>query len=392
MLIIKNGKIVTPDSILEKKILVIEKEKIARIDKEENLPIYKNYEIIDATDSYVIPGLIDIHSDVIETSIVPRKGLVFDYTLALTELDKQLMNQGITTMYHSVSIANSTICNRNRTLSVSQMLEIGNCISNTRDLLINHRFHARLELNTPEAVNVLLKMMNAGKVHELSIMDHTPGQGQYSDIEMFKKEILKQYGNIPLEKQEEIIRTCQAKSKLSDDMVNMLARTATKRNIPMAYHDVENDEQLKWMEEKKITICEFPLNLAIAKKAIEQGMYSIVGAPNILKEKSHNNNLSALDALRHNAANIICSDYYSSGLLFSLFQLAFKHGFSLPKAISLATLNPAKALNICDYRGSISPGKYADLIIVKYNQERNLPTLRYVLVEGRIVSALGYTN
>ncbi|NBI61262.1 alpha-D-ribose 1-methylphosphonate 5-triphosphate diphosphatase [Lachnospiraceae bacterium] len=390
MIIIQNGKIVTDDKVLDKKILIIEKDRIAEIADEDTLLNYKDCTIINAEGGYVMPGLIDIHSDVIETSIVPRKGLIFDYTLALVELDKQLMNQGITTMYHSVSIANSTICNRNRTLSVPQMLEIGNVIYNTSNLLINHRFHARLELNTPEAVDVLVEMMNNGKVHELSLMDHTPGQGQYSDMDMFKKEIQKQYGNISFEKQEEIIAICQKKVKLSDNMIQKLVTTACKKNISMAYHDVENVDQLKWMKNNNISICEFPLNLDIAKKAIEKGMYCIVGAPNIIKEKSHNNNLSAIKAIQLNAANIVCSDYYSSGLLCALFQLAFKHGISLPKVISLATLNPAKALNISNSRGSISPGKYADIIIAKYNHNYNLPILRYVLVEGRIVSALGY--
>lgn len=391
MIIIRNGKIVTSDRILDRKILIIEKDKIAGITEEDTIPNYKDCTIIDAEGSYIMPGLIDIHSDVIETSIVPRKGLVFDYTLALVELDKQLMNQGITTMYHSVSIANSTICNRNRTLSVAQMLEIGNVIYNTPDLLINHRFHARLELNTTEAVNILIEMMNDGKVHELSLMDHTPGQGQYSNLDMFRKEIQKQYGNISFEKQEEIIATCQGKNKLSDDTIQKLVDTASKNNISIAYHDVENEEQLEWMKNNKISICEFPLNLEIAKKAIAQGLYCIVGAPNILKEKSHNNNLSAIKAIQSNAANIVCSDYYSCGLLHALFQLAFKHGIPLPEAISLATLNPAKALNISNCRGSISPGKYADIIIVK-KTHNCIPILQYVLVEGRIVSVLGYTN
>lgn len=257
MIAIKNGKIVTSDSILEKKLLIIENKKITEIVEEDALSKYGNCKIIDAENSYVMPGLIDIHSDVIETSIVPRKGLIFDYTLALTELDKQLMNQGITTMYHSVSIANSTICNRNRTLSVPQMLDIGNIINNTQDLLINHRFHARLEANTPEAVDILLKMMDDGKVHELSLMDHTPGQGQYSNIEMFRKEILKQYGNISMEKQEEIIKTCKGKFKLSDNMVQKLINAATEKNIPMAYHDVENEEQLKWMKKIRFQFVNF---------------------------------------------------------------------------------------------------------------------------------------
>lgn len=390
MINIYNGKIVTENEVLTGKMLVIDGSKILEITSENNLHNFRNCTRINADGAYIMPGLIDIHSDVIETSIVPRKGLIFDYTLALTELDKQLMNQGITTMYHSVSIANSTICNRNRTLSVPQMLEIGNVIHNTAGLLINHCFHARLELNTPEAVETLIDMMESGKVHELSLMDHTPGQGQYSDINMFKKEIQKQYGSISYEKQQEIITSCQSKKKLSNNTISKLVQLACTKNIPIAYHDVENEAQLKWMKNNKISICEFPLNLSIAKKAIELGMYCIVGAPNIIKEKSHNNNLSAIKAIQSDAANIVCSDYYSCGLLYSLFQLAFKHGIPLPKAVSLATLNPAKALNISEYRGSISAGKYADIIIVKCNQN-HMPILQQVLVGGRIVSVLGYT-
>ena len=392
MIVIRNGKIVTNDEILDKYMLLIENDKIKEIVKEDALITDKDYEIIDAEGGYIMPGLIDIHSDVIETLIVPRKGLIFDNTLALVELDKQLMNQGITTMYHSVSVANSTICNRNRTLSVEEMLEIGKIIHNTKGLLINHRFHARLELNTSEAVSTLLHMMENGQVHELSLMDHTPGQGQYSDLNMFKKEIIKQYGNLSIDKQEEIITICQRKSKLNNEMIQKLVDSASKNMISIAYHDVENEKQLKWMKVNKISICEFPLNIEIAQKAVAQGLYSIVGAPNILKEKSHNNNLSAIEALKYNGANIICSDYYSCGLLHAIFRLAFKHGFSLPKATSLATINPAKALNISDCRGSISKNKYADIIIVKYDYNKYLPKLRYVLVGGRIVSVLGYTN
>lgn len=391
MIIIQNGKIVTENSILDHKILVIKNKKISEIVDEDKLGDYHNYTIINAQGAYIMPGLIDIHSDVIETSIVPRKGLIFDYNLALTEIDKQLVNQGITTMYHSVSIANSTICNRNRTLSVPQMLEIGNVISNTTGLLINHRFHARLELNTPEAVETLIEMMENGKVHELSLMDHTPGQGQYSNIEMFRREIQKQYGNISFEKQEEIITTCQEKNKLSNEMIQKLVYTAHKKNISIAYHDVESEKQLQWMKDTGISICEFPLNLNVAQKAIELGMYCIVGAPNIIKNKSHNNNLSAIKAIQSNGANIVCSDYYSCGLLHALFQLAFRYHYPLSEVIALASINPAKALNISNSRGSISPGKYADIIIVN-RDKNNMPILQYVFVEGRIVSVLGYTN
>lgn len=145
-----NGKIITEDTILENSVLRIKSGYIDKIvDCNENI---EYGEVIDCAGKFIMPGLIDIHSDVVENIIVPRKGIVFNNYTALSEVDKELASQGITTMYHSISIANSTICNRKRTLSVKQMIDIGDDIFKYhKEMLINHRFHARLELNTIEA-------------------------------------------------------------------------------------------------------------------------------------------------------------------------------------------------------------------------------------------------
>ena len=180
-------------------------------------------------------------------------------------------------MYHSISIANSTICNRKRTLSVKQMIDIGDDIFKYhKEMLINHRFHARLELNTIEAYSPILERLKNGVIHELSLMNHTPGQGQYSSLEVFKVEIRKQYGDISPKKVNEIICECQNKPLLSQCQIQNLLKTAQKKNIPIAFHDVEKESQLKFMKENGISICEFPLNFDIAQKAHEQGFYNLV--------------------------------------------------------------------------------------------------------------------
>lgn len=105
-----NGKIITENNILENHVVRLKSGYIDRIaDCNEDMEYGK---IIDCTGKYIMPGLIDIHSDVVENVIVPRKGIIFDNHTALYEVDKELASQGITTMYHSISIANSTICNR----------------------------------------------------------------------------------------------------------------------------------------------------------------------------------------------------------------------------------------------------------------------------------------
>ena len=143
--ILANGLIVLQHEVLQGNAIVICGEKIEDIVSIEEATHLKNVsDYIDCSGLYIIPGLIDIHSDMVETIIVPRKGLTFSNEIALHEADRQLIGHGITTIFHSISIANSTICNRERTLSVPQMISIGDAINKyDSQLLIHHRFHAR---------------------------------------------------------------------------------------------------------------------------------------------------------------------------------------------------------------------------------------------------------
>ena len=382
-----NGKIITENNILENHVVRLKSGYIDRIaDCNEDMEYGK---IIDCTGKYIMPGLIDIHSDVVENVIVPRKGIIFDNHTALYEVDKELASQGITTMYHSISIANSTICNRKRTLSVDQMIAIGDDISKyTNEMLINHRFHARLELNTIEAYTKILDRLKNGIIQELSLMNHTPGQGQYASLEVFKVEIRKQYGDISDERTDEIIRECQNKPLLSQEQVQNLLEVAQKNHIPIAFHDVELETQLNFMKKSGIGICEFPLDFEIAKKAHEQGLFNLVGAPNIVRNGSHNKNVAALKLINSGYVHIICSDYYTPALLQSLYIIAQKTNIPLYEAVKYATLNPAIALGIQDEYGSIAAGKKADMIIV--SEKRSIPRVCKVIVNGKVKLELNY--
>lgn len=382
-----NGKIIAENNILENHVVRLKSGYIDRIaDCNEDMEYGK---IIDCTGKYIMPGLIDIHSDVIENVIVPRKGIIFDTHTALYEVDKELASQGITTMYHSISIANSTICNRKRTLSVDQMIAIGDDISKYNiEMLINHRFHARLELNTIEAYTKILDRLKNGIIQELSLMNHTPGQGQYASLEVFKVEIRKQYGDISDERTDEIIHECQNKPLLSQEQIQNLLEVAQMNHIPIAFHDVELQTQLNFMKKNGIGICEFPLNFEIAQKAHEQGLFNLVGAPNIVRNGSHNKNVAALKLIDAGYAHVICSDYYTPALLQSLFIIAQKTNMPLYEAVKYATLNPAIALGIQNEYGSIVVGKKADMIIVSY--DLSIPRVSKVIVNGKVKLELNY--
>lgn len=387
-----NGKIVLQEKILENCAILLRNEYIEDIINMSEIDRYvHDIELIDCVGNYILPGLIDIHSDMVERIIAPRRGVKFDYELALHEADRQLISQGITTMYHSISIANSTICNRKRTLSVEEMIGIGDAIDKYQSrMLINHRFHARLELNTTEAFPYICERIKQGKIHELSLMNHAPGQGQYSNWNLFKNEIKRQYGEISETRMTEIIKECLSKPLLSAPQIEYILELAHSYDIPLAFHDLETKKQLSFMLQNRIQIGEFPLNMDIAKEAFNSNIYNLVGAPNILKGKSHNNNASAIELLKKGWAKIICSDYYSPSLLMSLFLIPKISELSLSEAVRFASYYPAKAIGIDSMYGSISPGKIADLIII--DASKKIPCVILTFINGKITQQLYYEH
>jgi alpha-D-ribose 1-methylphosphonate 5-triphosphate diphosphatase len=156
-----------------------------------------------------------------------------------------------------------------------------------------------------------------------------------------------------------------------------------KKNITMASHDDDSDGRIMFLKQNNIPICEFPVNLGTAKKAKEQKLHVVLGAPNILKGGSHSNNLSAMDAIREGYADIICSDYMATSMLYAVFKLAAVKMLSLHDAVNMISLNPANAVNLGKSKGSIEEGKDADMLLVDGSFE--VPVIETVFVKGREV-------
>ncbi len=103
--VIKNAEVVLKDRILHNASVWIKGQLIEEISQEPDFAQqFSQARIIDAAGAYLMPGFIDIHSDNIETVIQPRPQSMIDFELAMREQEKQLVNQGITTMYHSLTI------------------------------------------------------------------------------------------------------------------------------------------------------------------------------------------------------------------------------------------------------------------------------------------------
>ena len=382
MIEIKNGRIVTPTEVIEGKSLYIDEDRIADIG-EAGRQVEKS---IDAHGRYVLPGFIDIHSDKIEKIINPRPTSVFDFELGLKECEKELLQLGITTVFHSFSLNKDDIFGKSILRQKGNVIKLANLISDihNRNHLIHHRCHLRLEIDNLEAYDIAKDMMEKNLVHEISFMDHTPGQGQYKDIAVYEKSIEIGEGKTF----EEILDSHKNKETLSFDQLKDLADIAHSKNITVASHDDDSEEKLMLNQKLGVDISEFPITLEVAKKAKEMGYYTVIGSPNILLGGSHSGNMSAAEAIINDCGDILCADYYPQAILHSIFIMYNKYGVPLPEMVKKASLNPARATRIDKEYGSIELGKKADIIIV--DELDGYPIITHVLVDGRTTSRVEY--
>ncbi|MEG0076895.1 phosphonate metabolism protein PhnM [Anaerorhabdus sp.] len=381
---IVNIDIVTKDGILKDHEVLVKDgiiRKIAsRIHDEVN-------EVIDGQGGYLVPGFIDIHSDYIEQLAAPRVTSVMDFSLALYEFERELVTHGITTMYHSISFLKDTGKKALRKPeNVKKMIELIDK-SHKQLHLVHHRFHLRLELDNIDVYNDVVDYIKDDKVHLISFMDHTPGQGQYRDLEIYKKSYINDEG-LTEEQVNEKMNALMTKEKLTLDKIIQIADLAEERHIPIASHDDDSIEKLDVIKNFHATISEFPITMEVLQEAYHQGFHTVVGAPNILLGGSHAGNLSAKEAIETGCAGILCSDYYPASLLHAVFMMV-DSGQPLHEMINKVSLNPAKAVNIDHEVGSIEVGKKADMLIVMRLPD-NYPAITHVFVEGVLVSNMNY--
>lgn len=198
-ILIKNAAVVLKDRVLGSASVLIQGHQIGEISENPDFAErFTQAKQIDAAGAYLMPGFIDIHSDNIETVIQPRPQSMIDFELAMREQEKQLVNQGITTMYHSLSVLDLGIKNDQNLFKKGMVRTPENLkrlvglirTFHEGDHLIRHRFHCRYDITNTNGYDMVLDFIRNGDMQLLSFMDHTPGQGQYRDLELFKNHVL----------------------------------------------------------------------------------------------------------------------------------------------------------------------------------------------------------
>jgi alpha-D-ribose 1-methylphosphonate 5-triphosphate diphosphatase len=360
-------KIVLPDAILERGSVRIEDGIIANI-IEGAAPT----DVPSLHGLTLIPGLIDLHGDMLERDVEPRPSARFPTEMGLIELDKRYAGAGITTAFTAVSFA----WRRNDIRSQESAIEIIETVNRMRDeTLVDVCVHARFEVTNPETAPILEDLLERRLVQLVSIMDHTLGQGQYKDIDRYLNFMQKWLGTDLdslgehkeriIAKMKENIAAAAARTRDWDVVADVL-RVAAEYGVPVASHDDDTVEKVARQAALGASMSEFPVTKETAHAAREQGMKIIMGAPNAYRGESTSNNLSAMDAIHDGLVDILATDYYPSAILHTTFKLARDGVMPLYRSIRLASTNAADVMGMTD-RGRIAVGCRADLVLVHEN-------------------------
>ncbi len=371
--LVRGGTVVGPASVFADGHVLVEAGRIVSVGPEA--PEAARAVGVDARDLYVLPGFVDLHSDVIEREIEPRPNAQFPTALAVRELERRLAGHGITTMYHAISVAGEEFGLRSHDAARALIETVR---EQRGSALIRTRVHVRYEITDRPGLPVVRDLLRRRRIDLLSFMDHTPGQGQYHDADEYHDYLVRTYG-IGEARFGEILRAKQAAAGGRHE-IGRLAAMARGDGVPLASHDDDSAEKLAEAQAWGVTISEFPMSLQAARWAAAAGMAVCVGAPNIVRGGSTGRNLRAVDAIRAGAAHILCSDYYPAAMLHAVFLLA-GDALTLPEAVAMASLAPARAAGIAHEVGSLEPGKQADLIFVR--MWHGLPVVAGAMVAGR---------
>jgi alpha-D-ribose 1-methylphosphonate 5-triphosphate diphosphatase len=374
--LIHHVTLVLPEHVLENGWLLVEDGVILDLGEEATRPT-PGAHAIDGGASFLLPGLIDLHCDAIERLVEPRPNVHFDLHIALQEADYRLAGSGITCEFHAVSLNDDEFGVRTDEL----VINLSKIVRTDREeCLIRHKLHTRLELSSARGYEIILQMIAQGASDLVSLMDHNPGQGQYPSEKTFRDYIAFTTNRSEAEIDEllELKRGQLVHAAARIERVTSAARAA---GLAIATHDDDTASKVEQWPALGVSMSEFPTTMEAARRAHELGLIVCMGAPNVVRGRSSGGNLSALEGIQAGVVDMLCADYHPLSMLNAVFMLVQRQLVSLPEAVRMVTLNPARAAHMDREYGSLEPGKIADMILVQMTK-RNIPRVQRLFLGG----------
>ena len=365
-LLLTNARIVTADAVL-KGTVVIRDGLIESVETGAT----RAAGAIDLEGDYLLPGLVELHTDNLEKHFSPQPSVRWPAAAviardALALGDLVGMARRLDTIHAMVRAI--------REARASQALRA------------EHLLRLRCEISFPECDEMFRTVADDPMIRLVSIMHHTPGQRQFTDIGQYRLYYQKKHGLSDAEFEALVERQMAHQREHAGRNRNAVIGMARELGLglgpglALASHDEATAAHVEEAVAGGMTIAEFPTTRDAAQAAHSRGLSVLVGGPNIVLGKSHSGNIAALELAKLGLVDVVSSDYVPASMIQAPFLLtARSSGLDLPAATRLVSRNPARAVGLDD-RGEIAPGLRADLIRVSVIDD--LPVVRTVWREG----------
>lgn len=335
---------------------------------------------IDCDGDTIIPGAIDLHTDNLERQVMPRNNARWPSRAALLAHDTQCAAAGITTVFDALCIGHSAF-DDDRPRTCREGIADLNSLGSTGLLKADHLLHLRCELPAADLLAQLEVFATHNLLRLVSLMDHTPGGGQFQDLARYRG-MRRHEGDTPGQIEASILAMQHQRGLWSEsNRTGLLARLAGLP-VAIASHDDATEAEVHANAAQGIGISEFPVSLAAARAARAAGMDIIAGAPNLVRGGSHSGNVAVSALLEFGLVDLLASDYVPSSLVHAAFLAGTHSSIGLPAAIAMISQAPARMARLPD-RGAIAPGLRADLVRVRLHD--GIPVVRQVWRAGERV-------
>ncbi len=375
MTILTNARLVLTDEVLLGTV-VLDGERIAEVQPgRSNAP-----GAVDLGGDLLVPGVVDVHTDNLERQVQPRSNARWPSRSAMLAHDAQCAAAGVTTVLDALCLGDLGF-DKDRTQTFHDGVRDLTALAGTDLFKAEHFLHLRCELPAPDMMELLEPVAEHPRVRMASLMDHSPGIGQYANLDRYRKMRVRE-GHAAAWIEGRITELQEQRERTRSPNRRALLERLIPLGIVLASHDDNTAEEVAENAADGIRISEFPVSIVAATEAHRLGMTVIAGAPNIVRGGSHSGNVAAADLVRAGIVDAFASDYVPSSMLEAAFACVAGTGISLSEGVAMVTAGPAGMCGLFD-RGRIAAGLRADL--VRLREWDGLPVVRQVWRAGERV-------
>jgi len=357
-LVFKNARMVLPDEVVHGT-LSVHGTRLGDI----NSGGTSSPQTIDLEGDYLLPGFVEIHTDNFERHLIPRPKVHWAELPALLAHDAEIAAAGITTVLDAIGVGDI----EHDSLRGGDMSRVIAAMDDSRArgiLRADHFLHVRCELPAANAVALFQSFHGHQRLALISLMDHTPGQRQWENLEHARIYYTGKKGWSLERFERQVAHAESLQSQYAVPHRAYFADYCRTHGIAMASHDDTTVHHVEQAHGEGAVISEFPTTLAAAREARQRGLLTVMGAPNVVRGGSHSGNVAATELAQHQLLDILSSDYVPGSLMTGVFRLVDEGHMPLPQAVTTVSLNPARAAGFSD-RGAIASGQRADLVRVR---------------------------